>query len=1203
MGCTRTGTRSDVMRSATTEVTEEGHVTGQGPGMRRCAGATEVRKSPSIPLWERGRGSASRKCLLRTVAPILVSLVLGLVDHGGAVWAGEVKVQVQAWSDGRKDSVAVQRGAQGRTAGGQVRGPAPRRGWGADTGLRARVKALWQRNREVVADLRADVDSLNQRIEAGEASRAARRNGMNAIRQRRADARVGLDVLRFLHRVASDTTQDARWSDLTALQEAASTEPTILVMNRTGSRLAVDIWDKDSIRVSYVSIRSGPKGGVALPGAGQGLPLVRATMTRIDSLADGDPEGTDREDRQRRGEPALLVTVFPGQSERASQGQVGKKGGGDGTVVASLIVPRPGRLLLCGAAPVAVRNLEGIHVQEVSEDRMLALTRPAEAHVAAAPGSGQGTSHTRVRPDSSRQTAGEDADSSVVATPPDTALTGSEPGEPPSRPIPLSPSDSVLSQTLADLGDVSEKDSLRTIKRVIRKEPDCAEAYYLAAKIHISRNTPTERQSARRLLEKAVRVAPDSVRYRLALGDLLWRQGFRYNAQREFQKALRVDPGSAKAHLEIGRYFLKEYLRYREMGASDPRTARAGVGWQHWASEDLPRAVTYLETSLELDPAYREAYRELAVAYLEAGRPDTMKALFEQMLTQYPSDKEALLFSGLSSQMLGDHTLAYEQYSSAIERMGPEERALMESVDLISESDSVKAAARHAAGVMVDGSEWRDEDVLARFWREQDPLLLTRYNERRMDHYGRVAYANLRFARPEQGIPGWRTDMGMTHIRFGPPRHRMSRRPGIDPGLGGARIMPHLETWFYEGFSIFFQNWDGLDGWHFGTERVYGRGADKVASQVPSGRYVFKTMPQRYVDPYKHLKYTIPHQVAAFRDGDSVRVEVAYALPRENLAVSETDSTSRIESGLFLLDGDWNEEVASFEGFALHWQGSVSGDTPPADSLRARYKVFHAVLTTSPGQHHVVVEARDAVGGTIGTFREAREFAAMKPGFAMSDVLLASRIEPTKDLPEGRADLGVKANPMRTYHRSEYVFLYLETYGLALDGFGRSNYEISYRIGPPEKDEVDPGLFAAGEADEERPAVRIEAQVEEVAEEGFSARALREQAQEDDAEAQLGEPDHVAMDEPRRETVRYRVRYVIPERNRKRSKVEQMMKVNREVMTTVTARYEGDRADDFTYLQIDVAELPAGVYKLTVTARDALTKVGDEREVLFRVVE
>lgn len=54
--------------------------------------------------------------------------------------------------------------------------------------------------------------------------------------------------------------------------------------------------------------------------------------------------------------------------------------------------------------------------------------------------------------------------------------------------------------------------------------------------------------------------------------------------------------------------------------------------------------------------------------------------------------------------------------------------------------------------------------------------------------------------------------------------------------------------------------------------------------------------------------------------------------------------------------------------------------------------------------------------------------------------------------------------------------------------------------------------------------------------------------------------------------------------------------------TSVTARYAGDRRDDFTYLQIDVGQMPAGVYKLTVAVKDARTGQTVARETLFRVV-
>ena len=56
--------------------------------------------------------------------------------------------------------------------------------------------------------------------------------------------------------------------------------------------------------------------------------------------------------------------------------------------------------------------------------------------------------------------------------------------------------------------------------------------------------------------------------------------------------------------------------------------------------------------------------------------------------------------------------------------------------------------------------------------------------------------------------------------------------------------------------------------------------------------------------------------------------------------------------------------------------------------------------------------------------------------------------------------------------------------------------------------------------------------------------------------------------------------------------------------TAVTVRYEGDRADDFTYLQIELDRVPSGVHALSVELKDLNSAgQGDERRVLFRVIE
>ncbi|MDE2831227.1 MAG: hypothetical protein OXN20_14015, partial [Gemmatimonadota bacterium] len=54
---------------------------------------------------------------------------------------------------------------------------------------------------------------------------------------------------------------------------------------------------------------------------------------------------------------------------------------------------------------------------------------------------------------------------------------------------------------------------------------------------------------------------------------------------------------------------------------------------------------------------------------------------------------------------------------------------------------------------------------------------------------------------------------------------------------------------------------------------------------------------------------------------------------------------------------------------------------------------------------------------------------------------------------------------------------------------------------------------------------------------------------------------------------------------------------------TVTADYEGNREDDFTYLQIDVNQVPEGIYQLTVLAKDKRTDQTDRKYVYFRIVE
>ena len=55
---------------------------------------------------------------------------------------------------------------------------------------------------------------------------------------------------------------------------------------------------------------------------------------------------------------------------------------------------------------------------------------------------------------------------------------------------------------------------------------------------------------------------------------------------------------------------------------------------------------------------------------------------------------------------------------------------------------------------------------IGQFWLRRDPTPGTEANERKEEHYRRIAYSNERFA---DSIPGWKTKRGRFYIRFGPP--------------------------------------------------------------------------------------------------------------------------------------------------------------------------------------------------------------------------------------------------------------------------------------------------------------------------------------------------------------------------------------------------------------------------------------------------
>jgi GWxTD domain-containing protein len=86
-------------------------------------------------------------------------------------------------------------------------------------------------------------------------------------------------------------------------------------------------------------------------------------------------------------------------------------------------------------------------------------------------------------------------------------------------------------------------------------------------------------------------------------------------------------------------------------------------------------------------------------------------------------------------------------------------------------------------------------EAFMKFWQENDPTPGTETNELMDEYYARVNYANVHFRGMREG---WRTDMGMVYIIFGPPsdieRNPFNRSTG---SLFAGRTVKAYEIWNY----------------------------------------------------------------------------------------------------------------------------------------------------------------------------------------------------------------------------------------------------------------------------------------------------------------------------------------------------------------------------------------------------------------------
>ena len=779
-----------------------------------------------------------------------------------------------------------------------------------------------------------------------------------------------------------------------------------------------------------------------------------------------------------------------------------------------------------------------------------------------------------------------------------------------------------------NLESLSKQSRRQAIRDFIRAHPKYAQAHYDLHKVLIEDHTPEAYQDAHRALKQALWLEPGNITYMIALGDFFSMQDKHALALGQYKKVLKRSPNEPAALVGIGRFHLGEFLKYRNLNIA---------GNKEFARKDFQEAVKYFDSAIEAHPGYREAYLHLAATYLESNQIEPLVSLSRRMLRHFPDDWETLLLCGLSHHLGEEGAMAEQFFLIAKKKLPEAELAVMKAV----EED------RYASNAMAYASDLDTSTVSDIV----DPLLLTEYNEQVLERYGRVAYVILCLGRPEKGIKGWETDRGQTFLKFGKPLAKRMVRPNIREGIGktGEYFRSELDShvyrqmWYYEGFEMAFRSADGTTGWMFDTfsglirtarpfmidvaaiylkdpnlrnpNAVYWRKKEqwryvnRIRKVSASPKSVLESLPPRFIDPYGNKRYRLFNQMTAFKRADSIRLEVSYALPKARFG-SLNQKQFTIDDGLFMLDNNDQMVYRSVAPNVLPFS-PIRNYKSPIDSLRNAYFLTFKDVSVNPGTYQIRGEVRDKVSGSIGEFRNQKTLTYSDSTLQVSDLLLASLIRSQTAFSESREDLEVIPNPLRTYGHASPVYVYFEVYNLSQDEFNQTQFQVSYTLSKPSVEEIDPDLFFTRQRTVPTRIERIEPSdaPDRLATPASRVDALslgRENPNPDVDNEEAESPDYALekqklLSELVYDTGTSVVKYVVP----KQQTSEELVKVLEEGVaheTTVTADYLGNREDEFTYLQIDVSQVPSGIHKLTVTARDKVGKTVAHNETFFRII-
>lgn len=606
----------------------------------------------------------------------------------------------------------------------------------------------------------------------------------------------------------------------------------------------------------------------------------------------------------------------------------------------------------------------------------------------------------------------------------------------------------VTSNYESGLNCLTGKDTVNAIQLLKKdiEENERADSYYQLAMILQASKDYYKMNEAEDYYKKAIDKDPLNIKYRLDYGkylemiDVKVRDDMtaRKRAKDQYEKVIEISPANSAAYFRMGRLEYNDYLDYHNSLHKDTVTPvddnflttaseRSNLKKQQWESEQIPslsyeqdaakyfdEAEKYLMLATKYDSSFFEAYITLAYLYEDSGEYQKAIEAIKQLLVKEETDFSYHTTLALLYFRFGDMELSNKEFQRAISLMPIEEK-----------NDYLVNTVKMFLPVILTRDKTVTENKIRKeidvYWVSKDPIVLTDANERLVEHFARVAYANLRFGAEGLKLKGWKSDRGEALIRYGFPNKRMRYRPHLEPG--GVRIIK-TDVWIYNDFTLAFTDEYLTNQFQFSSPNS----DSKAIPQYPGNTDDLVKLdlrgskPEIYFPKTKGPIFSVPYKAYQFAASDKNKTDVyvGYQINYEDTATTKEQFSQGYDVGLFFNDGGFNRKFEKKQTVTFN--------------ERSGAQCNHSILMqTLPQNGNLAFELMRKKDSGVASYHGKFSVKSFRGNeLQISDLLLAKELELEKKL-EGaieRKNISVVANPTNQFNSKDHVFLYYEIYNL-----------------------------------------------------------------------------------------------------------------------------------------------------------------------------